>query len=199
MTAPATVEFTREKILRTAFEEFYQNGFQGGSLNRIITNAGVAKGALFHHFRGKQDLGYHVVDEVIRPYFQKKWVGPLLHCKDPIEEIKRIMLTTVKEDREMLCNGCPLNNLAQEMSPLDEEFRQRINLIYDEWRRSLEKAFQNGIESGTVHRQVSPPRVAAFVVSALAGIVGTAKTAQSIELLTTSAAAMVDYLEGLRP
>src|SRR5206468_947271 len=38
---------TRRKILRAAFEEFYKNGFQGGSLNNIVDAAGVTKGALF--------------------------------------------------------------------------------------------------------------------------------------------------------
>jgi AcrR family transcriptional regulator len=199
MPAIATAELTRDKILKTAYGEFYQNGFQGGSLNRIITDAGIAKGALFHHFRGKQDLGYHVVDEVIRPYFQTKWVSPLLHSKDPIRDIKRIMLTTLKEDSEMLCKGCPLNNLAQEMSPLDEGFRTRINLIYDEWRSSIAQAFKNGIEQGNVRKDASPRRVSAFIVSALSGMVGTAKTAQSLQLLTASAEAMFGYLESLRP
>jgi len=194
----ASAESTRDKILKTAFEEFYQHGFQGGSLNRIITDAGIAKGALFHHFKGKNDLGYHVVDEVIRPYFQSKWVSPLLHSKDPIADIKRIMLTTLKEEAHLLCQGCPLNNLAQEMSPLDEEFRRRISLIYEEWRKSIAQAFRNGVEQGTIRKDVSPEQVSAFVVSALAGMIGTAKTAQSIELLKTAAGAMFDYLEGLR-
>jgi AcrR family transcriptional regulator len=199
MTATASAELTRAKILKTAFDEFYQHGFQGGSLNRIISDAGIAKGALFHHFKGKQELGYHVVDEVIRPFFQTKWVSPLLHSKDPIADIKRIVLTTIKEDPEMLCKGCPLNNLAQEMSPLDEEFRRRISLIYEDWRGAIKQAFENGIQHGTVRKDVSPKRVAAFVVSALAGIVGTAKAAQSRELLLTAGEGMFGYLEALKP
>ena len=63
MRAP---EATRGKILNAAFLEFYKHGFQGGSLNHIVEMAGTTKGALFHHFpRGKQQLGYAVVDEVI--------------------------------------------------------------------------------------------------------------------------------------
>jgi len=199
MPAIGTAQLTRDKILKTAFNEFYHNGFQGGSLNRIVADSGIAKGALFHHFKGKNDLGYHVVDEVIRPHFQARWVSPLLHSRDPIADIKRILLTALREDRALLCEGCPLNNLAQEMSPLDEEFRKRISLIYEELRNSFAQAFRNGIAHGNVREDVSPQRVSAFIVSALTGIIGTAKTAQSIELLTTAAGAMIDYLEGLRP
>jgi TetR/AcrR family transcriptional regulator, transcriptional repressor for nem operon len=57
VTASKNVEKTRRKILEAAFEEFYKNGFQGGSLNRIVDGAGTTKGALFHHFRGKNRSG----------------------------------------------------------------------------------------------------------------------------------------------
>ena len=50
-------QLSRRKILEAAFAEFYANGFQGGSLNHIVEMAGTTKGALFHHFDGKQELG----------------------------------------------------------------------------------------------------------------------------------------------
>jgi AcrR family transcriptional regulator len=56
---------TRQKILEAAFAEFYKNSFQGGSLNQVVETAGTTKGALFHHFAGKQELGYAVVNEII--------------------------------------------------------------------------------------------------------------------------------------
>lgn len=195
----ANAELTRGRILKSAFEEFYQHGFQGGSLNRIVESARITKGALFHHFRSKHDLGYHVVDEVIRPYIQGRWVGPLLHSREPVNDIKRIVLVALQGEPEMLCRGCPLNNLAQEMSSLDEEFRRRVNAIYEDWRVAVEQALRAGIEHGTVRDGVSPKSVAAFIVAALAGMVGTAKNAQSLELLQGSAQALFDYLETLRP
>jgi AcrR family transcriptional regulator len=50
-TATRAPENTRGKILQAAFNEFYKNGFQGGSLNRIVDEARTTKGALFHHFK----------------------------------------------------------------------------------------------------------------------------------------------------
>jgi len=41
--------------------------------------------------------------------------------------------------------------------------------------------------------------VAAFIVAAQTGIVGTAKNAQSEELMTQCGQAFCDYLESLRP
>src|SRR5213080_3862919 len=78
-TAKRSPENTRGKILQAAFDEFYKNGFQGGSLNRIVDEARTTKGALFHHFKGKKDLGYAVVREVIHPHFKQQWSDPLAH------------------------------------------------------------------------------------------------------------------------
>src|SRR5205823_13721263 len=118
-------EATRGKILSAAFAEFYKHGFQGGSLNHIVQMAGTTKGALFHHFPGgKQELGYAVVDEIIGPILKQRWLDPLTGSADPIADLKRAFRQFVQEDIESghFVQGCPLNNLAQEMSPLDEGF-----------------------------------------------------------------------------
>ena len=50
----------------------------------------------------------------------------------------------------MLTLGCPLNNLAQEMAPVDEGFRSRIETLYRDWRRGLAKALRQGQHSGSI-------------------------------------------------
>src|SRR5205807_8390875 len=89
-TAKRSPEDTRQRILDAAFDEFYKNGFQGGSLNRNVVEARTTKGAVFHHFKGKKDLGYAAVREVIEPDFKQQWSDPLAHSSDPITDLKRI-------------------------------------------------------------------------------------------------------------
>jgi TetR/AcrR family transcriptional repressor of nem operon len=194
-------ERTRRQILDAAFNEFYKNGFQGSSINRIVDEAGTTKGALFHHFRGKNDLGYTVVREVIYPHLKERWADPLANSTDPITDLKRLFRQCMKEEiaNGRIVQGCPLNNLAQEMSPLDEKFRKSLEQIYVSWRESLAAAFARGIKAGTVRKGVSPAKVAAFIVAAQAGIVGTAKNAQDETLLLQTSQALFDYLDTLRP
>src|SRR6476661_11034278 len=99
-TAIRAPENTRRKILEAAFDEFYRNGFQGSSLNRIVEEAGTTKGALFHHFEGKSDLGYAVVREVIHPQLKARWSDPLAHSNDPISDLKRIFRRCLKEEMD---------------------------------------------------------------------------------------------------
>jgi AcrR family transcriptional regulator len=202
MTELHPAETTRQRILRTAFEEFYRYGFQAGSLNRIVDQTGLTKGAIFHHFASKQELGYAVVDEVIWPRFQSIWVEPLEQSTDPIKDLKRVLRRMADEgpgDGVTWTQGCPLNNLAQEMSPLDEGFRQRLERVYAAWRLAFKTALANGIKAGTVRKNISPVKVAAFIVAAIEGIIGTVKNAQNPQLLRDAGDALLDYLDSLRP
>jgi TetR/AcrR family transcriptional regulator, transcriptional repressor for nem operon len=194
-------ESTRRKILEAAFDEFYKNGFQGGSINRIVDQAGTTKGALFHHFEDKNDLGYAVVEEIVFPSVKERWLNPLADSIDPIAALKKVMRQFAKEEAAdaRLAHGCPLNNLAQEMAPLDEGFRRRLEKIYSAWREALEAALARGIKAGTVRKGISPRNAAALVVAALEGIIGTAKNAQSMVLLEQAGEGLFDYLDSLRP
>jgi len=201
-TAIRAPEITRRKILEAAFDEFYKNGFQGGSINRIVDQAGTTKGALFHHFEAKNDLGYAVVEEIVYPQMKERWLDPLADSIDPIAAIKKAMREFAREEEEengLLIQGCPLNNLAQEMAPLDEGFRRRLEKIYSAWRDAFEAAFARGIKAGTVRKGISPRKAAALIIAALEGIIGTAKNAQSMELLRQAGEGLFDYLDSLKP
>lgn len=185
----------------SAFAEFYRHGFQGGSLNRIVEAAAATKGALFHHFPdGKQQLGYAVVDEVIEPLLMQRWLDPLDGTTDPLDVLKRSFRRFVREDIESgaWVQGCPLNNLAQEMSPLDEGFRTRIDRLYTIWRKGFAVALGAGMSAGTVREDVTPRAVAALLVAGQMGIWGTGKSSQSKAVMTHATDAMCDYLESLK-
>src|SRR6266536_1896069 len=162
-------EATRRRLLDAAFLEFYANGFQGGSLNHIVEAAGATKGALFHHFESKQALGYAVLDELIGPLLLTRWLDPVQDSTDPLTEIERAFRRYVTEDisRGMWLQGCPLNNLAQEMSPLDAGFHERIHRLYALWRERYSAALERGIAAATVVKATAnPDEVAAAIVAA---------------------------------
>jgi TetR/AcrR family transcriptional repressor of nem operon len=194
-------EDTRGRILKAAYEHFYRNGFQAGSLNQIVEEAGTTKGALFHHFGCKNHLGYAVVEEVIAPSMKERWFDPLAESIDPISDLKHALKQSMKEEVECgrFVQGCPLNNLAQEMSPLDEGFRKRIDEVYARWRECLAAALTRGIKTGKVRNDISPNNVAAFLVAAQAGIIGIAKNAQSEDLMKQAGEALFGYLDSLKP
>src|SRR5258708_23628621 len=78
---------TRERLLQAASREIYRSGLQSASLDTILAIAKVTKGALYYHFKSKEELGYTVVEEVIAPNVRGKWVRPLQSGKDPIDAL----------------------------------------------------------------------------------------------------------------
>ena len=132
---------------------------------------------------------------------KEEWFGPLADSDDPIRDLKQLLMRYSKEitTNGKLEQGCALNNLAQEMAPLDEGFRRRIERVFNEWREMLTSAFARGIRAGNVRKDVHPRQVAAFVVAVQSGIMGTAKNAQSTEILRQAGAAFFDYLDSLKP
>jgi TetR/AcrR family transcriptional regulator, transcriptional repressor for nem operon len=193
-------EATRRRLLQAAFEEFYAHGFQGGSLNHIVEQAGATKGALFHHFDGKQALGYAVLDDIIGPLLLARWLDPVANSTDPLSDIQAAFRRYVESDiaTGYWLQGCPLNNMAQEMSPLDPGFQQRIDDLYDTWRAQYARAIERGLEAGTVRRGVLPARVAALIVSAQMGIYGSGKSSRDEKVMRQATDAVCDYLESLR-
>jgi TetR/AcrR family transcriptional regulator, transcriptional repressor for nem operon len=193
-------DITRDKLLRAAFEEIYRRGFQAASLDTILATAGVTKGALYHHFPDKATLGYAVVDEVVKGLLLERWgvLGPV--TGDPITALQRILKHRVAglTTREVEL-GCPLNNLAQEMSPLDQRFRRRVNATFDLWIEGVAKDLARGQAEGAVRRDVNARKIAAFVVASIEGSFGLAKGAQNAAMLRSNLEVLSSYLESLRP
>ena len=59
---------TRENILSAARDEFSAQGFQGSSLRRICSAAGVTTGAIYFFFQGKDDLFETVLSGATKPF-----------------------------------------------------------------------------------------------------------------------------------
>src|ERR1700758_2703890 len=124
-------ERTRERLLQAAFREVHRSGFQSASVDSILAATNVTKGALYHHFESKEALGYAIVDEVVAKLPRDRWFLPLQRSenKDPIDALIGVVQAIPTRPGDIK-GGCPLVNLAQEMSHLDEQFRKRLETIF---------------------------------------------------------------------
>ena len=66
MTRAAQGATTRAALVAAARRLFGEHGFAATSLDEIVAEANVTKGALYHHFQGKEDLFAAVYEEVQR-------------------------------------------------------------------------------------------------------------------------------------
>lgn len=189
---------TRAALLDAAFDEMHRSGFRGADVESILDNVGVTKGALYHHFDSKEALGYAVVDEVIADLTREKWQRPLEQSHNPVDVLIGIIRSTSMASHETFL-GCPLNNIAQEMSPLDEGFRKRTARIFTAWQKAIAAALRAGKSHGTVSKEIDPDDAATFLIAAFEGYMSLAKNAQDAGFLRSGQKALVSYLDSLRP
>ena len=189
---------TRERLLNAAYEEIYRTGFQGSDLMSIIKRAGVTKGALYHHFGSKEGLGLAMIDAVIAPRITETWLTPLAEAEDPVAALITIVEGMPVAEADVK-GGSPLNNLALEMSPLDEGFRIRLARIYNSWIAGIASALKRGKTAGKVRSDVDVFEFATGLVASYEGFVTLAKSAQDSALLSVGIRQMTQVLKGLRP
>jgi len=191
-------ERTRERLLQAASREIYRSGFQSASLDTILAAAGVTKGALYYHFDSKEALGYAVVEEIIAPDVNGKWVRPLQSVKDPINALIGAVQRIPVRPADVR-GGCQLNNLAQEMSPLDAGFRKRLAIIFGAWREAVASTLREGQTHGRVRRDVEPADAAGLLIAMVEGYGSLAKNAQNPKVMKAGIGTIVDWLRSLRP
>lgn len=101
------IEATRAKLIAAAREAFAQHGYAQASMDELTAQAGLTRGALYHHFGGKSGLLAAVVaemdaemdarlEEVLRAQ-PEPWLGFLAYCRAYLAmaqeaEIRRIVL-----------------------------------------------------------------------------------------------------------
>ncbi len=189
---------TRQKILNIAAEEIHLHGFQACNTSKIIEKTGISKGALYHHFSSKLELGYAVVDEVFSPKFMGMW-QPVIESDDPVKDMILCFQHFLTQcNGENMSRGCPLNNLAQEMSPIDEGFRLRIASVMTRWREGIAAALRRGQNNGRIDQAINSNQTATFLIASIEGAHGLAKNAQNIEIFSQCIQGIIDYLKRLQ-
>jgi TetR/AcrR family transcriptional regulator, transcriptional repressor for nem operon len=189
---------TRERILQSMFLDVRRNGFQGLRADKVVADMGITKGALYHYFSGKQAIGTAILDEIIRPNYLD------FYCKLDRSEghpipllVQHLQFLSDAATDDDVALGCPLNNLIQEMSPLDEDFRLRMKSIVEQIQQSVAAALQRGKSAGLIRPDVDCEAVGRFYFSAIEGSYTMAKVSKSRDAFVANMRLLTGFLEGL--
>ncbi len=190
-------EHTRERLLQAAFREVHRYGFQSAGIDAILAATGVTKGALYHHFESKEALGYAIVEEIVANLTRDRWLRPMLRKGQAIDILIGVV-RRIPHRPEDIRTGCPLLNLAQEMSPLDEQFRKRLESIFLAWQEGVAALLRKGQSQGTVRRDLDADEAASFLVAMVEGYAILAKNAQDAKVWKVGTRNIAGWLRTLR-
>lgn len=188
---------TRLNILQKAFELIYRSGYQATSIDNIIATTQVTKGAFFHHFKNKDEMGLAMINEIMYPGMYEVLVKPLIKAKKPIDEIYEMMKNILlKEPFFQVKYGCPAVNLIEEMSPLNELFNKALTNLTVEWQEMIERSINQGKALGKIRKDVNAKQVAYFIIAGYNGIRNMGKL-YGADCYNTYLQALKNYLKAL--
>lgn len=191
---------TQSLIINNAFELFYKHGYNKTSIPEIIKGTGLSKGAFYHHFNSKKNIGEKVIDLTVRKRVYERMVVPL---KNPNDEpvipllcdvfIKRIEgYSDLEKDL-----GCPANNLINEIGYSENSFRKMLRGIIDNWQLVMVNLLEQGKIKGEIRKNVDASATAIFLISAFEGVRGIRKVYDNDKILDEYLIAVKNYIEQL--
>ncbi|QRM29471.1 TetR/AcrR family transcriptional regulator [Microvirga sp. VF16] len=187
-------EGLRLRLVDAAYAAFTASGYHSTALHDLRRETGVTGGALSHHFPSKKALGLAVIQDRVADAVEETWIGPVERAPSTAEGIRAVFASIVSElERNGAVSGCPLNNLALELSRQDEDFQAAIDAIFQRWRSAIAAKLRADLQTGTV-RDLDPEAVATLVVATYSGAMAMSKACQCVDPLKICAEQLISII-----
>ncbi len=163
-------ELTRETILKTAKKLFTQRGYHNTSVYDLFEEAGVKKGAFYHHWKAKEDLALTILDELRQAY--ETHVFPLKNEHGRAAEmIARTLDTLAALNSKPDWLYCRLMaTWTTELTPGDAALGAAVHKVRERWILFWEKLLRRAQKEGDLRNDISAQDLSLLVVSAISGV-----------------------------
>jgi AcrR family transcriptional regulator len=168
-------EATRRKILLAAVDLVYRKGFNATSIDDVLAVSGTGKSQFYHYFGSKEQLvgdiiAYHLESMPAAQKGMLEGLSSLTGIDQWLDQIQKDFANGLYQ------LGCPIGNLASELSSQNEDLRQSLESIFSLWEDALVKGFKMLRSKGELRSDTAPESLAIFAVSAIEGGLLLAKT-----------------------
>ena len=163
---------TQDLIINTSFELFYEKGYNATSIPDIMKETSLSKGAFYHHFKNKHEIGKKVIEVIIRKRIKDGFITPL---KNTDGNIPKLLLNVFTDRIKNYTNrekalGCPANNLVGEIGYTEQDFRVILKSLFEEWRIELSNTIEAGKKRGEIKKEVNSSGAAISLICAFEGV-----------------------------
>jgi AcrR family transcriptional regulator len=187
---------TRERLMEAARKLFLEQGYTATGVAQILKEAGSKSGSLYYFFPTKEDLLLSVLERykellwplVIQPVFDR--------IKDPVERVFGILDSYRKMLSSTGCTrGCPIGNLALELSDKLPNVQKLIAENFEGWRDAVRQSLEAAADRFPA--EVKPRELASFILTVMEGGVMQARAYKSLEPFDAAVTQLRDYFDRL--
>jgi TetR/AcrR family transcriptional regulator, transcriptional repressor for nem operon len=189
---------TRQLLLQNAFELIYVKGYQATSIDDIVSKMHVTKGAFFHHFHSKEEMGLALIKEFMHDTMYEMMISPLFDSANPLDAIYNVMHLLLLDSPVMQAKyGCPTHNLIQEMAPVNLAFKQALFEVTAQTQKMFMEILEKAKSTGKIRQDVDCKQVVLFIIVGYAGIRNIGKLYDDDQHYHDYLALLKSYLHGL--
>lgn len=185
---------TQERILEAASRLFHEQGFHATGVATILREADVNSGSLYHFFPSKEDLLLGVLRRYVERLRPEVTDPAEASSGDPIGRVFAL-LAGYRAGLEFTgcAMGCPIGNLALELSDNHPDIRALIDRNFENWVDVVAGWLDEAGERlpGTTDRR----RLAKFVLTTMEGGIMQARAKRSLEPFDESVAELRSYFD----
>jgi AcrR family transcriptional regulator len=162
-------EQTREQILGAAKRLFAQRGYFHTSIEDLLGGSERTKGAVFHHWRTKEELALELLGEMERNYEQKAF--QLLHSDAPARAVlERVMETLASANGEPEWYCCRMLAIwSAEFGPADAPLGARVHALQERWMGFWRELLTRAQAAGDLASGADPRTCATMLAGAILG------------------------------
>lgn len=188
----AQEDSAQARILRTAFQLFHEQGYHATGVATILREADVNPGSMYHAFPGKEALLEGVLRfalDLLRPAViapvEAKQTGPLDRVFGLLDQYREGMVLNG-------CRmGCPIGNLALEVSDDHQGARALIAANFENWIREVTAWLDAA--GDRLPAEIDRSRLARFVLTVMEGGLMQARAAGNLKPFDDSVAELRAY------
>jgi AcrR family transcriptional regulator len=192
-------EITKQHIVHEAFKLFYENGFKSTSINDVMKAAKMTKGAFYHHYKDKHQLGLEVIELKIQKRVYDGMILPLEAPGKAMEILESTFLNRIKSfpfyDKQ---HGCPMNNFINEIGNYESSYQLALKSIVEKWKKALVLLIERGKNENDIKKDIPSEAVAIYLISAFEGIRGIRKLYDNDIILGQYISGLSLYLNQLK-
>jgi TetR/AcrR family transcriptional regulator, transcriptional repressor for nem operon len=184
---------TRERIVEAALELFFKQGYSATGVAEILKAANANSGSLYHFFPSKEDLLVAVLEKyqsMLEPYVLKP---AFARSRDPVARLfailegYRLLLETTHFEL-----GCPIGNLALEVSNSQKKARRLIVANFKAWCDAVRGLITDSGDQFPAG--IDPAAFATYVLATMEGAVMLARAYRSFEPFDQTIEQLKDYV-----
>jgi TetR/AcrR family acrAB operon transcriptional repressor len=165
---------TRAVIVDAALGCFDRHGIANSTLDQIAAAAGVTKGAIYHHFKGKREILHEIREQVSLPLLDEADTD-LLHAgeRPALERVERFLtgvLDTLERDRRTRQALTVMQFKCEYVDTLAEELAGMVR-NNERLLRAFESAYGEARKAGQLSKALPPAIAALETLMFLSGLV----------------------------